>query len=161
AGLAAAAAAAGVPARLGRALLASDDRWDIYRITLRALLDRPLLGHGHGGYPHLFHLYADPTLSHIVFDRAHSTYLELAVELGLPAALLLLAALAAPAVLCWRAWRADPAAARPAALALAATLLAALHSAIDFSLQTPAAAVAYAALLGAGASCYRPARPQR
>ncbi|MFP6563251.1 MAG: hypothetical protein VCC68_02065, partial [Myxococcota bacterium] len=93
----------------------------------------------------------DETITGIkVWRRAHSTYLENALELGIPAAVALFASIGTCAGYCWlgigrrRRDRIYP------AIAVAATALVAAHSTVDFSLQIPAVAVSYAFLLGLG-----------
>ncbi len=124
-------------------------RLQIYGLALEMIGDRPWLGHGYGGFEPVFMLYRDPRFS-LVFDRAHDTYLEHAVGLGLPASLLLYAAMAAlflhltRGIFRRRRNRVFP------LLASAATVLVGLHALVDFSIQIPAVAVTYAAILGLG-----------
>ena len=81
-----------------------------------------------------------------IFDRGHSTPLEIAVELGLPVTVLLgalvLVFLTMLAVTAMRTRRRDVIA------SLCVALLGLLHSCVDFSLQIPGYAVTYAALDG-------------
>lgn len=140
--------------RLG-ALMAGDQverRAEIYALTARMIAERPWLGIGLGGFDELYHAERTDafgaTLS--TFMRAHNSYLENALEAGIPAFLLLCAILA---VLFWRcmhgAARRRHNAVFPC-LGVAATGLVAAHSLVDFSLQIPAVSVTYAALLGVG-----------
>lgn len=136
--------------RLGDAAGNETGRGAVYAMTLEAIANHPLLGVGLGGFRDIFAIYRDSSLDDQlgIFDRAHNTYLELALELGLPALTLLLAILAGIVVVCARGLltrRHDIA--YPAA-GLGATALFALHSAVDFSLQIPAIAAAYALLMG-------------
>ena len=92
---------------------------------------------------------------------AHNTYLELAVELGLPASLILIAI---PAWITYRCWRGQAERHRDAlypAVAVAASVLVGVHSLFDFSLQIPAVAAVYAMLLGGGFAQSWPTRDHR
>ncbi len=145
-------------------LLATEEldagRLQIYDLALRMAADRPWLGHGYGGFEQVFMLYRDARFD-LVFDRAHDTYLEHAVELGLPATLLLYAGMAVlfvyslAGVFRRRRDRIFP------LLAASATVLVGIHALVDFSIQIPAVAVTYAAILGLGAAQATPRRSRQ
>jgi O-antigen ligase len=124
----------------------------IYTDTLRAIADHPLLGTGLGSFADAFSPYREPALLDTdgTITMAHNTYLELALELGVPAFvsyMLILAALA------WACARGSFVRRRDwiyPALAVAASVLVALHSLVDFSLQMPAIAATYALILSLG-----------
>ncbi len=107
------------------------------------------MGTGYGTYPDVIEAWRanDPDIF-TVWEKAHSTWLENALELGLPAAaalhlsVLWLALIAFSGVGERRRNRAFP------ALGVAATLLVGLHALVDFSLQIPAVAVLYAFIMG-------------
>jgi len=125
-----------------------DGRSALNAVSVRAIVDRPLLGTGLGSYPAAFlrHRGADFGDDPRRYIQAHNSYLELAMESGVPAALALLAILA---VLVAILLRSLPGASSPGpALGLAATTLVGVHSAIDFSLQIPAVAATWCLLLG-------------
>jgi O-antigen ligase len=85
-----------------------------------------------------------------VYDRAHSTPLELAVELGLPLAGVIALAWLAMLVLLVRGFAIRR---RDRILPLAAMsvgLIAVVHSCVDFPLQIPGYAIPVFALLGVG-----------
>jgi hypothetical protein len=70
----------GLAGRVAGKLLNSN-RDIIHQVTLDAIADAPITGHGTGSFPSLFHLYRDadfPALS-VAFAAAHSVYLELSV----------------------------------------------------------------------------------
>jgi len=82
-------------------------------------------------------------------NAAHNVYLESAMELGIPAAALLCASILLAGRVCAtgaagasRSWPYSAAGA-------SAVALAALHSLFDFSMQAPAVAVTFAAIVGA------------
>lgn len=141
--------AAGIGSGVGERLWSTDlahlDRPAIHAATLAASLERPWSGHGLGSFDTAFpsHRPADLTQH---WDKAHSSYLENAFELGWPAALALYAALTlvlAPLLL-----------RRPctaSALGASALVLAALHATVDFTFQMPANALWLAVLAGLAA----------
>jgi len=136
--------------RLDPGYLLGDLRWDLYRVTAGAILDRPWCGHGLGTFPTLYQRIRDESLVDHWVLQAHSVPLELVADLGVPAALALMAAFGALVLGCWRRVRreADPL----ARLALAAGVMTGLHGLLDFSLHMPAVAVTVAVLLGAGST---------
>src|SRR5690606_7470700 len=121
-----------------------------YRATWEAIADRPLLGTGYGTYPDAFKAYNRPDTGTYFLDKAHNTYLQVVMELGWPAAAALYAGLA---LLVLRPVRSRPVQTRlapyPAVLA-GCSVLVAVHSLVDFSLEMPANAATFALLLGAG-----------
>lgn len=125
-------------------------RLEVYAATFRLALQYPWWGIGLGGFADIFPLIRPGNLaSQGVWDRAHNTVLELALEVGLPVtALTVLSWLAAAATLARNAWRRRSARRIPL-LGLAVGLLASLHSLLDFSLQIPGYSVVFFILLGA------------
>jgi O-antigen ligase len=121
----------------------------VYQDTIDMIADRPLLGHGAGAFADLFPLYHDGAPSYGVWYRAHDTYLQAAAELGLPVALLLLAALAGTLFVIFRETRTGPPS--PVAVAaLGAAVGVGFHSLIDFSVQIQAIGLTMSVLVGAG-----------
>jgi O-antigen ligase len=143
--------AGNVVARFFEAGVIDHTRLSLYRSTLRMIADRPWFGTGFGTFASAFPTYRGDDISmYGVYERAHSTVLELTAEAGLP--------LAGTVVVGWmiafgvlahglRTRRRDRIV--PAA-ALSVGLLAALHSLVDFSLQIPGFAIVVFGLLGAG-----------
>jgi O-antigen ligase len=121
------------------------NRLAYYRTTWEAIWDRPLLGTGYGTYADAFRAYNHPGTGTWFLDKAHNTYLQVIMELGWPAAAALYAGLALLVLRCLQ----GPGAVYPAVLA-ACSLLVAVHSLVDFSLEMPAIAATYALLLGVG-----------
>ncbi len=126
-------------------------RFPAYRLMLGAVADFPWLGVGYGAFEDAFKIYRAPPIV-VYFDTAHSTYLENAIELGLPAALALWSSIGWVALICLGAFRRRHPAWIYSWAAACATLLVGVHAAFDFSLQIPAVAVAYAVILGIGCS---------
>ncbi len=131
--------------------LADEGRFAAYRSTLHMITDYPWFGTGLGTFAWAFPAYRSPDISmEGVWDIAHSTTLELAAEVGLPLAAavfagwLIMLAVLVQGIITRR---------RDAIIPLAAfsvSIIAILHSSIDFSLQTPGYAIVVFALVGAG-----------
>lgn len=126
----------------------SYERQAVYQLSLDALRDNPWLGYGLGSFQPVFRLYNHGLAES--FDCAHSDVLESLVDLGLPAGLMLWAAIALlcsgllHGVLTRRRHGVYP------VLGLAAALVVISHAAVDFSLQIPGVAVTLAMLMGVG-----------
>lgn len=137
--------------RLGSAQMENDAsiRTDAYTLMLNALNDNPWMGFGLGSFDSAFRLYRDNTIQ-LWFQHAHNDYLELALELGVPAAVLFVSAILLMIGCClhgvWVRRRQEIF----SILAVAASVLVGFHSLVDFSLQIPAVAATYATLLGLG-----------
>jgi O-antigen ligase len=130
--------------------LEDDDRFCILPGIWRAISDHWLTGTGLGTFRTVFSAYRDPACGIFgIFDRAHNFYLEGFLGLGI---LFPIAAIIAFAVLARVFWRGIAQRRRLrhyVLLGLAATVLVALHAAVDFSLQIPGFAVFFAAFLSA------------
>jgi O-antigen ligase len=124
-------------------------RGTLWEAASRMIREAPGTGLGLGTYEYAYPMHA-ADFQRVTMDKAHNDYLELAAGLGLPAALLWLGALAWLTGLCVRGLfvrrrdRVYP------LIAIGATALVGFHSIFDFSLQIPAIALFYAALLGLG-----------
>jgi O-antigen ligase len=122
---------------------------EVFANINRAIGDNPALGFGYGTFADSFRLY-DQVEDTVHYDRAHNTWLEDAFELGLPAALALFLALAGLAVTCWRGVARRHRDWVFPATGAAASVLVGIHAMVDFSLQLPAVAMLYAAIMGVG-----------
>lgn len=128
-------------------------RAQVYALTIDAIRSSPWTGTGLGTFADAFPAYKggalDPALH---WDKTHNTFLENAFELGIPAATALNLALL---MLAWRAMRGAIERRREKALpalGLSATILAGLHSLVDFSLQIPAVTLLYTLILAVSVS---------
>jgi len=143
--------AGNVVARFVKDGLTDHTRLSLYGSTIRMIADHPWFGTGLGTFASAFPAYRGDELSmYGIYDQAHSTLLELAAEAGLPlTSIVVIGWMIAFGVLAHglRTRRRDRII--PAA-ALSVGLLAALHSLVDFSLQTPGVAIVVFGLLGAG-----------
>ena len=138
--------------RIGSQGLFDDGRWSVYGFCLEAIRQRPLLGAGVGTFADLFPSLRAPDFYSLgVWESAHSTILEIAVEMGLPvAAMIAIAALASLLVLARAAIKSEGRSRRSAAAIAGIILLSYLHSTIDFSLQIPGYLILFGILLGCG-----------
>ena len=127
-----------------------------YRTTWAAIRDRPLLGTGYGTYADAFRAYNHAGTGTYFLDKAHSTYLQMIMELGWPAAAALYAGLGLLVLRCLH----GRGAVYPAVLA-ACSVLVGVHALVDFSLEMPAVAATYALLLGVGCAQAVQGRPGR
>ena len=124
----------------------------VYDVALGAIKDRPWLGTGLGSFESVFQIYRDDRLgpAAVIYDKAHNSYIEFAVEAGLPGLAMMLILLCGLAGLCLGgAFRRRQDALFPI-LGISASALVATHAAVDFSLQIPAVAAAYMLVLGTG-----------
>lgn len=123
----------------------------IWKQTMVGIADRPLLGHGYGAYESAFPAYQEPRQ---VFgqrvDKAHNTYLELMFELGIPATLLLLCLPGLVLLACIGSLGRDGRDTLYPTIAISTSVVIAVHALADFSVQIPAVALTWAALLGLG-----------
>jgi O-antigen ligase len=131
--------------------LSGEGRFETYHSTLRMIADHPWFGTGLGTFVWSFPPYRTGTLSTWgIWDRAHSTPLELASDLGVPlTALIIFAWLIVLGVLI----RGVMVRRRDLIVPVAAFSVATLalgHSCIDFSLQIPGYSIVVFALVGAG-----------
>jgi O-antigen ligase len=120
-----------------------------------------LLGQGLGGFRDAFRAHIPPALTGEEWDMAHSSYLENAYELGLPAAVLFYVAIAVVLVRLWRGTGVRRTNRGLPAFAFAVGVVGALHATVDFSLQIPAVAALFAFCLGLGWAQSFPRRDRR
>ena len=136
---------------LDRRLWASESDWqtraEIHAQTRRAIRDAPALGTGLGTFEAVYRVYRTGRFEAAV-ARAHNDYLEIALELGIPAAACFVAALAALALLCAAGTFIRRRHAGLPAAGFAACTLVGTHALVDFSLQIPAVAATFALILG-------------
>jgi O-antigen ligase len=133
--------------RIDHTRLDENSRLIAYQVITASTRDNPILGFGYGTFADSFRLYRTDTIN-AYLDRAHNTYLENAFELGWPAALLLFAVIATLFLTCIQGLRRRGRDWIYPATGIAATVLVAIHSYFDFSLQMPAVAMTYACILG-------------
>ena len=138
--------------RIGSEGLFDDGRWSVYRTCIEAIRQRPLLGSGVGTFADIFpSLRRADSSSWGVWDYAHSTILEIAVEMGVPVAAIVVAAAAISVfILARAALRCQGRSRSTLSAAAGIAMLSYFHSLIDFSLQIPGYLIVFAILLGCG-----------
>jgi len=137
--------------RMGQISVEKSERPKVYASTLNGIENNPYLGFGYGTYESSFRLYRTKDIRGN-YDKAHNTYLENIFELGIPAASALFLSILLIALKCLKGiWSRQRNWIYPA-IGFSSTVLVAAHSVVDFSLQIPAVAATYAAILGAGFS---------
>jgi O-antigen ligase len=142
---------AGVNARFDSQGFTSGGRLETYKATLHLIRDHPWFGSGQGTFASAFPAYrsADASIWGM-WDIAHNTLLEIAADMGVPIAVLVIIGWAAifatlvHGVIARRRRVIFPVA------ALTIALVAVLHSLVDFSLQIPGYSIVALALVGAG-----------
>jgi O-antigen ligase len=133
--------------RLGDAATNSDVRVRLYELSLAALRDAAWLGTGYGTFPDVFQAYRTTDIGRPVL-KAHNTYLDNAVELGVPATITLVLGAAWLVVICLRGIRDRNRDTIYPRLGVAISILVGLHAALDFTIEIPAIAAAFCLLLG-------------
>ncbi len=122
-------------------------RGEIWSHTGDAIRDFGIAGSGVGTFTAIYPLYEDPaTIERTYVNHAHNDYLELALEGGVPAILLMLLFLGWWSLRAFAIWRSPNAAelGRAACIASGAILL---HSLVDYPLRTAAIATILAMAL--------------
>ncbi len=123
------------------------DRESLFKLATKAISLRPYEGWGLGSFPTVFLLFQPPSVT-AVFDRVHNVYLETALELGIPAAVLFGVV---NLTLILRAIKGIRIRARDnhfPAMGLGCSTLVATQSLVDFGVQIPACAILYSSILG-------------
>jgi O-antigen ligase len=151
---------------LGRVLHLADQgtgRDAIHSLTRRGIDDAPITGRGLDTFRHLYFRYRELDIpwGSPRYDKAHSTYLELLLESGLIGfSLLMVAVLTIIGTITVAIARRRRDAVYPI-VGFGTTVLIGTHALLDFSVQMPAIAVTYAAILGvAFAQSWRSDRPE-
>lgn len=137
--------------RLGSTGMASDVRWALYENIWKVVLERPFTGHGFDSFELAFRAGHElPVSPDLRWQNAHNTYLELWLELGF-----LLGSI--PPIMCLVALfrlikrgGANQYTGYLAQAAVAAIVIAAIHSLVDFSLEIEANVFMFLVILGLG-----------
>lgn len=145
----------GVVGALSRGPLTEDQRWDFYPDTLIAVRAFWPIGSGLGTFVPAFQL-SEP-LAHVAphfLNHAHNDYLEIALEAGLPGALLAGAMVLAILWGAWIAWRQRISAGGVVSARLVSIppLILLIHSVFDYPLRTLSIAMLLAACIAFQAS---------
>lgn len=117
----------------------SDNRPSLFAAIAPMITDQPLLGNGLGSFASDFQAYRSSALPvEGIYDKAHSSYLELAAEMGIP---ILLVTLCIAGILAFRFYKTIRQPNRHYGLpcaGLAIITLVGTHSIFDFPMQIPA-----------------------
>lgn len=129
----------------------ADDRWWAFRSTMSMIGDYPWLGTGNGTFGWVFPAYRAVEISMLnTWDRTHNTLLELASDMGVPfATLVVLGWLVIFATLVTGVFRRKRDTIFPIT-ALFVAFLAVAHSMVDFSLQIPGFSIVAFSVIGMG-----------
>jgi O-antigen ligase len=120
-------------------------------LTLRSIIDAPLLGYGYGTFADVFPLYRDHSIGvQGAWDQAHNTYLEVFQGLGLVFGALLVASVVLLVLRCVNGALTRKEHRVVPRVAVAAACLVGAHSMVDFSLQIQAIALTFIAVLAGG-----------
>jgi O-antigen ligase len=138
--------------RIGSEGIIDEGRWQVYGFSIEAIRQRPLFGAGAGTFESLLPSLRTADFNNWgVWDYAHSTILEIAVEMGLPlAGIIVMAACASIIFLARCGLRSDDQKRAGLAAVTGIAVLSYLHSMIDFSLQIPGYLILFAILIGCG-----------
>ena len=128
-----------------------ESRMAVYMITMRSILDAPLLGYGYGTFADVFPMFRDQSVSTFGAMANGSQHLSGSISGTGPAVWIDAGGKRRPAGLALRQ-RGDDAAKNETMPCVAAgvAFLLGVHSLVDFSLQMQAIAITFMALLGAG-----------
>jgi O-antigen ligase len=120
-------------------------------VTMRSILNSPLLGFGYGTFLAAFPMFRDDSVNIWNFwDKAHNTYLEVFQGLGLLFGATLIASVVLLAWECMKGARTRQRDATIPAVAASVSFLVGVNALFDFSLQIQAVTLTYMAVLGAG-----------
>lgn len=127
-------------------------RWCTWGATIEAINDNLVFGTGFGTFRDIFPMYRDATCdsAHIIWLRAHNSFLELYLGLGLPALILVgVVGLSFAQIISTGIGTRQRLKGIPITMA-GAVIFVAAHSLVDFPLQIPGIALYFAALMGVG-----------
>jgi O-antigen ligase len=142
---------AGVNARFDAQGLADEGRLAVYESALRMIADHPWLGTGQGTFAYAFPAYRQASTSIWgVWDMTHNSLLQIATDMGVPIAGLVVIAWGAVFAMLIRGMRVRRRGLLFPVTAFGVATIAVLHSFVDFSLQIPGYAIVVMSLIGAG-----------
>jgi O-antigen ligase len=133
--------------------LSDAGRLSAYRSMLKIIADNPWFGTGLGTFASGFPAYRGDDISmRYIWDIGHNTHLEFASEMGIPLVLVVGMAWIAALIILSFGMRGQRRNMIAPLSALAVSLIALVHSSIDFSLQVAGYSIVVFALLGLGLS---------
>jgi O-antigen ligase len=127
----------------------ASSRLDLYSQVVRMIMSRPWTGFGGGSFELAFPSFHQlPLEVDVVWDKAHSSYLTLFVELGLVVGALVVGLVAVVVFVATQRLRSDAGADLTSLSAAGVAIVATLHSLVDFSLEIQADAYLFIFVLG-------------
>jgi len=129
-----------------------DSRVQIYSGTWSAIKDYKIYGSGYGTFEDIFKSYQPESMyniGNVLVDYAHNTYIETILELGLVGFVALLICHLGMFYICAGGIKRRTGGYIYPAAGIGIIVLVSVHSLFDFSIEIPAVAVTYSALLGA------------
>lgn len=128
-------------------------RLELYKQVLTMIEMRPWTGWGGGSFEIAFRTVQQEALnSNLLWDRAHNSYLALWSELGVIFGSALILVIVLTAVLILRRLATATRSLQPLLIGIGAIIVGAVHSLVDFSLEIPAIAMQFTALLALAAT---------
>ena len=135
--------------RLGSLEETNGGRSEIYTLTWEAIGAAPVTGSGLGTFSDTYPIFRDERLpAGPPWQDTHNTYLENALELGVPAAALLFVAVASMGELCFFGLLRRRRSKIYAAIGLSVLTLVGVHALVDFSLEIPAVTATFVFIMG-------------
>lgn len=130
-------------------------RLELYRQALEMVATRPWTGFGGGSFEQAYQVFHRPPVStEYIWDRAHNSYLSLWVELGVIAGslpLLMVAIVFGRAAITYLS---QPHLDAASLIGIGAVVVAAIHSAVDFSLEMQAITLLFVMLLAMASAAH-------
>ncbi len=154
----------GEPVFLRLETTSNDGRWCVWQNTLAAISDNPWVGTGFATFAEAFPPFRDPVClgTDGSWLRAHNSYFELMLGIGVPAAIILLTVVYRMLLKsCKTGIRRRRSLVSIPILTLGALTFVSAHSLVDFPLQIPGVAIYFAALMGTGCGTSILERPDR
>jgi O-antigen ligase len=137
--------------KIDRQGFGDESRMAVYMITIRSILNAPLLGYGYGTFADVFPMFRDQSVSIWgKWQMAHNTYVEVFQGLGVVFGSMLVASVVILVLRCVRGATMRQMNETLPCVAASAGFLLGAHTLVDFSLQMQAIALTFMALLGAG-----------
>jgi O-antigen ligase len=134
--------------RFGVLVSGGNQRFEVYQIIVDSIWGAPWVGTGYGTFAEAFQSLRTPDIS-LTYLKAHNSYLENMLELGVIAAVPQFGILMGFLYLTFRGVRSRRRNNLYPAIGFSSTLLVGMHSLVDFSLQIPAVAITYCLIMGA------------
>lgn len=128
----------------------NEGRFIMYQQAWQVVQKSPLTGYGAGSFPRIFPMFADETTA--AWDKVHNDWLETIFDLGWPVGVIWITAFAGLAIRCLAGFLRRKRDRVYSTVGFCSSIVVGLHSFFDFSLQIPAVAITFSAILGVGVS---------